>query len=181
MKLISSLALVLSSTVVAAESYDTLIRNARIVDGTGNPWFRSDVALRGERIVAIGSLQKHSAATVVDARERVLAPGFIDVHTHVESTVEKSPRADNYVLDGVTSIVTGNCGHSVVGLSDWFARLEKAGLGLNVASLVGHNAVRRQVMGTANRPATPDELAKMQALVEKEMVAGAVGFSTGLI
>ena len=111
----------------------------------------------------------------------MVAPGFIDVHTHVEGTVEKVPRGDNYVMDGVTTVVTGNCGGSEADLAAFFARLEKLGLGLNVASLVGHNTVRQQVMGTANRQATPEEIARMQELVENGMRDGAVGFSTGLI
>ena len=165
----------------AAADYDILIRNARVVDGTGNPWYRADVAIRDGKIAAIGNLGGAQAARVVDARERVLSPGFIDVHTHVEGVVEKIPGGDNFLMDGVTSIVTGNCGGSAADLGEFFKRLDGAGLGLNVASLYGHNTVRSRVMGTANRPATPEEIAKMQGLVEQAMRDGAVGFSTGLI
>jgi N-acyl-D-amino-acid deacylase len=164
-----------------AASYDLVIRNARVIDGTGNPWYRADVAIAGGKIAAIGNLGGASAAHAIDARERVVAPGFLDVHTHVEGVVEKIPGGDNFLMDGVTTIVTGNCGGSAADLGAFFGRIEKAGLGLNVASLYGHNTVRSEVMGTANRPATPDEIAKMQALVEKAMRDGAVGFSTGLI
>ncbi len=173
--------LVLTLWPVAAADYDWLIRNARVVDGTGNPWYRADVAVQAGRIVAVGRLPTASAAKVVDAAGRVLAPGFIDIHTHIEEGIEKVPGADNYVMDGVTTVVTGNCGGSWRNLAEAFERLEKMGIGLNVASLVGHNTVRRQVMGTANRPATPEELARMQELVEQAMQQGAVGFSTGLI
>ena len=121
------------------------------------------------------------AYRVIDAAGRVLAPGFIDVHTHIEGAVEKVPRGDNYMLDGVTTVITGNCGGSEVNLGEWFPKLEKLGLGLNVGTLIGHNSVRREVMGSANRPATPDEIQQMQALVEQGMREGAVGFSTGLI
>jgi N-acyl-D-amino-acid deacylase len=165
----------------SAADYDLLIRNARVVDGTGNPWFRADVGIRDGRIAAVGRLDGRSAYRSVDAAGRVLAPGFIDVHTHIEGGIEKVPRGDNYLLDGVTTLVTGNCGGSKLDLRSWFAELEKTGLGPNVASLIGHNTVRREVMGTANRLATPDEIARMQALVETAMQAGAVGFSTGLI
>jgi len=164
-----------------AAAYDLLIRNARVVDGTGNPWFRAAVAVRGGRIAAVGPLPGLSASRVIDAQGQILAPGFLDVHTHIEGGIEKVPGGDNYLLDGVTTVVTGNCGGSETRLADWFARLEQTGLGLNVASLIGHNSVRRAVLGTENRPAAPAELARMQALVEENMRAGAVGFSTGLI
>lgn len=161
--------------------YDVLIRNARVIDGTGNPWFHASVAVKNGRIAAIGRLEGAAAARVIDAAGRVLAPGFIDVHTHVEGAIEKVPRADNYLLDGVTTIVTGNCGGSTADVSGWFARLEELGIGVNVATLIGHNTVRRQVMGTENRHATPEELARMKELVHTAMAQGAVGLSTGLI
>jgi N-acyl-D-amino-acid deacylase len=161
--------------------YDLLIRNARVVDGAGNPWFRADVAIQAGKIAAIGNLPNASAQRTLDAKGRVVAPGFIDVHTHVETSVEKVPGGDNFVMDGVTTVVTGNCGGSRPDLGAFFAGVEKLGLGLNLASLIGHNTVRSQAMGTANRQATPEEIAKMQQLVEKAMRDGAVGFSTGLI
>jgi N-acyl-D-amino-acid deacylase len=163
-----------------AADYDVLIRNGRIIDGSGNAWFRGDVAIKDGRIAAIGRLQSASAQRTIDARERFVAPGFIDVHTHVEGGVEKNPRADNFLLDGVTTVVTGNCGGSELNLASWFDKLGKLGLGINVASFIGHNTVRREVMGTANRLATQDELAKMEALIDRAMRDGAVGFSTGL-
>lgn len=161
--------------------YDVLIRNARVIDGTGNPWFHASVAVKNGRIAAIGRLEGATAARVIDAAGRVLAPGFIDVHTHVEGAIEKVPRADNYLLDGVTTIVTGNCGGSTSDVARWFARLEELGIGINVATLIGHNTVRRQVMGTEDRHATPEELARMKELVHTAMAQGAVGLSTGLI
>jgi N-acyl-D-amino-acid deacylase len=173
--------LVLLAPLVCAADYDILIRNARVVDGSGNPWYRADVAVRAGRIAAIGPLGVATADRTIDAQGRVLAPGFIDVHTHVEGSVEKVPRGDNYLMDGVTTVVTGNCGGSWDDLAKAFAGLEKLGLGLNVASLVGHNTVRNQVMGAANRQATAEEIARMQALVAQGMRDGAVGFSTGLI
>jgi len=172
---------ILALSIAASAQYDVLIRNARVLDGAGNPWFHADVAVKDGRIAAVGRLGQVQSARIIDARERVLAPGFIDVHTHVEGAVERVPRGDNYLLDGVTTIVTGNCGGSEVKLAEWFASLEQRGLGLNLASLIGHNSVRREVMGTANRRATPEELARMSELVERAMKEGAVGFSTGLI
>ena len=166
---------------LAAADFDLLVRDARVIDGSGNPWFRADIGIREGKIAAVGRLSGASAARTIDAKGRVAAPGFIDVHTHVEGGIDRHPEAGNYVTDGVTLVVTGNCGGSAEDLGAWFAKLEKQGLGINLASLVGHNTVRREVMGTANRQATPDEIAKMQALVEKAMEEGAVGLSTGLI
>ena len=167
--------------LLLAADYDVLIRNARILDGSGNPWYRASIGIKAGRIAAIGALPAATSDRVIDAANRIAAPGFIDVHTHVEQGIEKVPRGDNYLMDGVTTVVTGNCGGSKVNLAEWFATLEKTGIGLNLATLIGHNSVRSEVMGTANRAATPDEIAKMQALVEKAMTEGAVGFSTGLI
>ena len=172
---------VLFPALLSAADYDLLIRNARVIDGTGNPWYRADIGVKDGHIAAIGKLAAATAEKTVDARERIVSPGFIDVHTHIEGDIEKVPRADNFLLDGVTTVVTGNCGGSRLNLAEWFSGLEKSGTGINVASLVGHNTVRSEVMGTANRAATPEEIGRMQALVEKAMREGAVGFSTGLI
>lgn len=171
--------LLLALTGFAAD-FDLLIRDARVVDGTGNPWYRADVGIAQGRIAAIGRLEGKSAGKTVDARGRVLAPGFIDVHTHVEGGVDQNPRADNFLRDGVTAIVTGNCGGSNLDFTGWFAKLEAAGLGVNLASLVGHNSIRRQVMGAGKDPANPAQLQAMADLVDRAMRAGAVGFSTGL-
>jgi N-acyl-D-amino-acid deacylase len=173
-------ALVVCALRLAAADYDVLLRNARILDGAGNPWFRGSVAIKDGRIAAVGALPGASATRVIDAAGRIVAPGFIDVHVHVEGNIERNPRADNFLLDGVTTVITGNCGSSELNLTAWFDKLTKLGLGINVASLVGHNSVRREVMGGADRQATPEEIRKMQALVDRAMRDGAVGFSTGL-
>jgi N-acyl-D-amino-acid deacylase len=163
---------------------DLLIRDARVIDGTGNPWFRSDVAISDGRIIDIGVGLDIDASHTIDAGGRVLAPGFIDVHTHVESSgsrdgLQRLPRADNYLLDGVTTIVTGNCGGSEIDIAAWNNSLQ--GLGINVATLIGHNSVRRTVMGLDDRAPTAQELEQMQALVDQAMQDGAVGLSTGLL
>jgi len=183
--LFSITAVVLCGSALAQDNnVDLLIQNARVVDGTGSPWFRSDVAIDDGHIVSVGFDLNVNARRIIDAAGRVLAPGFIDVHTHVESSgsrdgLQKLPRADNYVLDGVTTIVTGNCGGSEIDIGAWNRSLE--GLGINVATLVGHNSVRRAVIGLDDRAPTPSELEQMQALVDKAMLDGAVGFSTGLL
>lgn len=170
--------LVLPLAAFAAD-YDLVIRNGRVVDGTGAAAARADVAVKGGRIAAVGKVEG-TAARTIDAAGRVVAPGFIDVHTHIEGGIERNPRADNFLLDGVTTVITGNCGSSELNLAAWFAKLEKLGLGINVGSLVGHNSVRREVMGAANRQATAEEIRRMQGLVDRAMRDGAVGFSTGL-
>ena len=175
------LLLFLLALTAAAADFDVLIRNGRVIDGTGNPWYRADVGVKNGRIAAIGNLAAKSADSTIDAANRVVTPGFIDVHTHVEGAVELNPMGANYLLDGVTTIVTGNCGGSRVDLKTWFEKLETIKLGLNLATLIGHNSVRSEVMGAANRLANDEEIAKMQALVDKAMQDGAVGFSTGLI
>jgi len=178
--------LTLAAATVFAQGnqVDLLIQNARVVDGTGSPWFRSDVAINDGRIVDIGVDLNVDASQTIDAAGRVIAPGFIDVHTHVESSAGREglqglPRADNYLLDGVTTIITGNCGGSEIDIGAWNRSL--SGLGINVATLIGHNSVRRTVMGLDDRAPTAQELEQMQALVAKAMQDGAVGLSTGLL
>ncbi len=173
------LAVLAAAAALAGADYDWLIRNARVVDGAGNPWFRADVAVTDGRIAAIGKLTAATTGRSIDAAGRVLAPGFIDVHTHVEAGVERFP-GENFLRDGVTTVVTGNCGSSQIRLGEFFARLDKQGLALNLASLVGHNSIRREILGLADRQATAQELARMRALVEQAMRDGAAGFSTGL-
>jgi N-acyl-D-amino-acid deacylase len=176
--------LLVSSHLSFAADADLLIRNARIVDGTGSPWFVSDVAIADGRISALGRNLDIDAEQTIDAAGRVLAPGFIDVHTHVESGNTREglvdlPRADNFLLDGVTTIVTGNCGGSEIDVAGYANSLE--GLGINVATLIGHNSVRREVVGLDDRAPTEDEMEQMKALVDKAMRDGAVGLSTGLL
>lgn len=181
---------VLSAAVVAAAgftsppradgpAYDLVITNARIVDGSGNPWFRADVAVKGGRIVRIGHIAPTEAVRVIDARGQVLAPGFIDVHTHVENVYEQ-PDAENFVRMGVTTLVTGNCGGSAVDVGKFLGRAQQTPIAVNLATLVGHNSVRRAVFGEADRAPTHDELEKMKVLVARAMQDGAVGLSTGL-
>ena len=128
----------------------------------------------------VGKLYDVKATKTIDASGMVVAPGFIDVHTHIEGEEAENPTADNFILDGVTTVVTGNCGSSVSDMKKYFHRLDSLKLSINVATLLGHNTVRRSVMGTANRLPTEDEMKKMEALVEQAMKDGAVGLSTGL-
>ena len=163
-----------------APAYDVVITNARIVDGSGNPWFRADVAIKDGRIARIGRVAPESAAKTIDAKGQILAPGFIDVHTHVES-IYSLPAAENFVRMGVTSLITGNCGTSTTDVGQFLGRLKDKPLAVNLATLVGHGSVRGKVMGLNDRPPTAEELKQMEAVVEQGMKDGAVGLSTGLI
>ncbi len=170
-----------SLPLFAQQPYDLLIKNGRIIDGSGNPWYDADLAIAAGKIAAIGTIDETKAKRVLDATGHFVAPGFIDVHTHAEGGIRRIPTADNFLFDGVTSIVTGNCGGSVTDLPAFFEELRGKGISINVATLIGHNSVREAVMGRAQRDPTPEEQQAMEQLVEKGMREGAVGFSTGLI
>lgn len=164
-----------------AQSYDLVILNGKVIDGSGNPWFYADVAIQNGKVVRIGNLKDVTTKKVIDASGLIVAPGFIDVHAHIEGGEMSTPTADNFIHDGVTSVVTGNCGGSNLNIAEYFSRLDSLKTSINIATLIGHNTVRRAAMGDAQRDPTPDELKKMETLVDDAMKAGAVGFSTGLI
>jgi N-acyl-D-amino-acid deacylase len=164
-----------------AQPYDLVIKNGRVVDGTGNPWIHADVAVQNGRIVRIGTIPSTDAKRIIDASGLIVAPGFIDVHTHVEGSLEAQPGAPNFVYDGVTTMITGNCGGSSTNLRTYFDTLRMQGISVNVGSLIGHNTVRMKVMKMAFREPTAREQVDMETLVEQAMKDGAVGLSTGLI
>ena len=170
-----------SASHAAAPEFDIAIINGRIVDGTGNPWFYGAVAIKGDRIVQVGAVDPQRAARVIDAKGMIVAPGFIDVHTHVEGNLAAVPTADNFIYMGVTSLVTGNCGASALQVGDFLSQLEAKGISANLATLIGHGSVRREVMKEEARDPSADELDQMRAIVERAMRDGAVGMSTGLI
>lgn len=175
------LLLLVAYTASAQEPVDVLIKNGRIVDGTGNSWIRGDVAITGGRVVGVGWLGAISARKTIDANNLIIAPGFIDVHTHIEGEERLNPTADNFIYDGVTTVITGNCGASRVDIGEYLTMIDSLRPSINVATLIGHNDVRRAVIGNSNRTPTDDELRKMIVLVEEAMKKGAVGLSTGLI
>lgn len=160
--------------------YDLIITNGRIVDGSGNPWFRADIGIKDGRIARIGRTDPSQASKTIDAKGQIVAPGFIDVHTHVES-IYSLPAAENFVRMGVTTLVTGNCGSSATDVSQFLGRIKEKPLAVNLSTLIAHGSVRREAMGSDDRAPTPDETRKMEALVEQAMKDGAVGLSTGLI
>ena len=189
---------------------DLLVTNARIVNGLGTPWFRGSVGVARGRIAAMGAAAEGAtAARVVDAADRYLAPGFIDMHTHSDFDLLRSPDALGKLRQGVTTQAIGHCGYSGAPVSDehlaqlddytgflkagvvpdwtwrtfgqWLSRLETLPLGANVVSFVGHGTVRIAVMGFEARPATPEETARMRAMVGQCMAEGAVGMTSGLV
>jgi N-acyl-D-amino-acid deacylase len=190
--------------------HDLVVAGGRIVDGCGNPWYRGDVAVRGDRVAAIGAPGTLRGRRVIDAGDRYVTPGFIDPHTHSDLTILLHPRAETAVRQGVTTHVTGNCGMSAAPLTeryradavhnwahyawgleavtwDWrtfgqyLAVLRGAGHAINIAPLVGHGALRLAVVGFAERAVTGKELARMERLLDASMRAGAHGMSSGLV
>ncbi|HWN93450.1 MAG TPA: D-aminoacylase [Methylomirabilota bacterium] len=160
--------------------YDLVVRNGRVIDGTGNPARFADVAVKDGRIVLVGRVTG-STTSEVDAKGFIVAPGFIDVHTHAED-IDDLPRGDNFLRMGVTTLVLGNCGGSVTNVGNFFQRIEKAQVSPNVATLIGHGTVRGRAMGgDFDRVPTAEELEQMAQMVEQAMQDGALGLSTGLI
>lgn len=166
---------------MAQSFYDIIIRNGKIVDGSGNPWFIADVGIKDGKIVRVGNLSEATAEKVIDAKGLIVSPGFVDVHTHIEGSEIRIPTAGNFILDGVTSVITGNCGGSSLDVADYFRKIDSVKTSINIATLIGHNTVRRAVLGEYQRDPTPEEQLQMEQLVEKAMKDGAVGLSTGLI
>jgi predicted amidohydrolase YtcJ len=162
---------------------DVILKGGTVIDGTGAPGRRADVAIRGDRIVAVGSFEAEPATKVIDVSGLIVAPGFIDLHTHSDEGITR-PRTRlnaNYLTQGVTTIVTGNCGGGVLDVAKYFATIDAHGAGTNVIHLIPHGEVRSAVLGQADRVPSAAELDRMKQLVERDMRAGAWGFSTGLI
>ncbi|HKO81220.1 MAG TPA: amidohydrolase family protein, partial [Chitinophagaceae bacterium] len=158
-------------------SCDILIRNGKIIDGTGNNWFYGDVAVKDGKIIGTGRQLNFSAPKIIDASGLVIAPGFIDVHTHIEEDEAKDPMAQSFIYDGVTTAITGNCGLSNTDIGKYLHWIDSLKLSVNVATLIGHNDVRKAVMGRANRNPSMEEQQQMDAIVDKAMKDGAVGLS----
>src|SRR5829696_9058655 len=169
-----------SSVTKSTLSCDLLLRNGQIVDGSGNPWFYGDVAIKDGKLVAIGSLPAAKANRIIDASGLVIAPGFIDVHTHADEDLYRNPSAENFIRDGVTTIVTGNCGGSVREVGTYLARIDHRTT-LNVATFVGHNTILRTVKGDKAGELSTEQMDRAKQMVHDGMRDGAVGLSTGLI
>jgi N-acyl-D-amino-acid deacylase len=187
----------------AAQAFDVLIRNGHIMDGTGSPWYAGDIGIRSGKIAAIGRLPGATAKTVIDARNLLVTPGFIDMLGQSELTILVEPHLPAKIFQGITTEITGE-GQSVAPVNDrmieadrvgfehlkitpdwhtlaqYFSRLERQGLGINLASYVGATSVRRMVIGDDNRAPTAPELEQMKHLVAEAMRDGAFGLSTAL-
>lgn len=159
---------------------DLVLEGGTVVDGSGAPGVRADVGVRNGLVAALGDLSGASAARRLDATGLVVAPGFIDPHTHTRGHIRDIPTADPFVLQGVTTLVDGNDGSSPIPLAPFLDSVSAARPAPNFAMFIGHGSVREAVMGTADREPTPDELERMKALVAEGMQEGALGLSTGL-
>jgi len=163
-----------------APAFDLVVRNGRIVDGTGSPWYRADLAVKGDTIVRIAPRIDGPAGRVIDAGGKVVAPGFIDIHTHARRGIFQVPTADNYVRQGVTTLIEGPDGSSPLPIRPFLDRIEQTHITPNFALFVGQGTVRDQVIGPVNRKATDAEIEKMRGLVRQGMEDGAFGLSSGL-
>jgi len=187
--------------------FDVLIRNGRVLDGSGTPWQRRDIGIRRGRIAQVGRLNRSKGEIVIDATGKYVAPGFIDIHTHSDIGILADPSCECAVRQGATTHVIGNCGDSPAPISDayrevavrrftYYAKegewtwstydeylgfVERQGVGINIAGLVGHGAVRLATMGFEERAPTRGEMRQMKAYVDEAMRAGAFGMSTGLV
>jgi len=183
---VALVATLMSVGSAGAQTYNLIMRNARIVDGTGSPWYRADIAIRGDTIARIAPSITEPANRVIDLADLVAAPGFIDIHSHFATSfnlggIFEVPTADNYIRQGVTTIIEGPDGSArAVPLKPFLDRLNALPKSINVGSFIGQGTVRGAVVGLANRPATPAELDRMRALVLQDMRDGAFGLSTGL-
>jgi dihydroorotase/N-acyl-D-amino-acid deacylase len=176
-----ALALATRAAAQPAERYDLLITGGTVIDGTGAPGFRADVAVRGDRIVRVSRtpLARTGATRVIDAAGKVVAPGFIDLHAHLEPLLQL-PGAESAVRQGVTTALGGPDGTSPLPLAPYMDSVTRTRVAINVGYLVGHNSIRRRVLGMADRAPTDAELARMTQLVREGMRDGAFGLSTGL-
>jgi N-acyl-D-amino-acid deacylase len=165
-----------------AGTYDILISNGRVLDGTGNPWMRADIGIRGDRIVAMGRLDGARATTIVDARDRYVTPGFIDVHSHAGPGLLTADlqHGQPVLAQGITTVLVNPDGGGPVTIAGQRATYEKQGIGLNVGLFVPHGSIRQTVMGMSDRDPDAAELARMVELARQGMQAGAVGLSSGL-
>ncbi|MCS7316146.1 MAG: amidohydrolase family protein, partial [Bryobacterales bacterium] len=160
--------------------FDVLIAGGRVLDGAGTPWLRADVGIVGDRIHTIGVLEGARAKLRLDARGLLVAPGFIDIHTHARRGIFESPAAENYIRQGVTTLIEGQDGNSPLPLGEFLRRVAALPPAVNFGMLVGQGSIRIQVLGRENRRATPEEIERMKQMVREAMFDGAFGLSTGL-
>jgi len=176
---VAALALTLFSPLFA-QQFDLVISGGRIVDGSGDPWFYSDLGVKGDTIVALGNLASASTARRIEAKGLVIAPGFIDIHTHARRGILQTPAAENYIRQGVTTLMEGPDGSSPLPIAPFLAQVAAAHPAPNFGTFAGQGSIREAVMGLVNRPATPEEIEKMRRITRQAMLDGAFGVTTGL-
>ncbi len=163
------------------EPFDIIITHGTLIDGTGRPAFQGDIAIRDDRIVVVGKIAKGVKANmIIDAKNRIVSPGFIDIHTHADRDILWDRYAINFVMQGSTTLLGGNCGSGASPIGDFLEMVNNRKTGPNIGLLAGHGDIRRRVMGMANRAPTPEELDEMKVLVRQAMEEGAIGLSSGL-
>ena len=163
-----------------SQDYDLIIRGGKVVDGSGNLWYHADIAIKNDRIAEIGQLSNHEAKRVIDAHGLVVAPGFIDPHTHALRGIFEVPNAESALLQGVTTLTEGNDGSSPYPIDRHYADIDNLRISPNWAVFVGQGTIRQRVIGFGLRKATPDEMERMKQMVRDAMEQGALGISTGL-
>jgi N-acyl-D-aspartate/D-glutamate deacylase len=163
------------------QTYDIVIQDGTIIDGSGNVAYQANLGISDGTIIKIGKIKASQGTQTIDAEGKYVVPGFIDMHTHCENIRgEKRKEALNYLTQGVTTVVSGNCGSGTYKVEEYFNRLKEQGIGVNVVHLVGQGAVRFAVLKNADRAPTAEELDEMRSIVDLSMKEGAVGLSTGL-
>lgn len=160
--------------------YDIVIAGGRVVDGTGSPWYYADIGITADRIVAIGKLDNAQAKQRITAKGLVVAPGFIDMHSHAGPSVDRNPGLESLVRQGITTVLEGQDGGGPLPVSAALKKIADSKVSLNFGYFAGHNSIRSRVMGSENRHATPAEIGKMKELMRQAMADGAFGLSTGL-
>jgi N-acyl-D-amino-acid deacylase len=179
-RLLAALVAVPALLSAQAPTYDLILKGGRIVDGTASPWYSADIAIAGDTIARIAPSITDSAKRVVNVNGLVVSPGFIDIHTHARRGIFEVPTADNYVRQGVTTLVEGPDGGSPIPIAPFLDKVAATRTTPNFAMFIGQGSVRSQVTGEVDRPATREELEKMRALVTQGMRDGAFGLSSGL-
>lgn len=169
-----------SPLLLGQTTFDIVIKGGRVIDGSGNPWYKADVGILGERIVSIGDLSNSSAEQVIDATGLVVSPGFIDPHTHAIQGIFDVPNAESALLQGVTTLTEGNDGSSPYPIDEHYKKITDTKISPNWAVFVGQGTIREIVIGTEDREATSAELERMKSMVAEAMEQGALGISTGL-
>lgn len=163
-----------------AQQFDLVVTGAKIIDGSGDPWFYADLGVKGDNITALGNLSAASATRRVDGRGLVVAPGFIDIHTHSRRGIFEHPAAENYIRQGVTTLIEGPDGSSPLPIKPFLDRVAQAHPAPNFGTFAGQGSIREAVMKLVNRPATPEEIEKMRQITRQAMLDGAFGVTTGL-